>query len=175
MPRTHPRDTIDKKKLNWERWYAKNMEYRKEYQKIWIGEHPGYHKEWRQSNRDKSIMYSKKSYQKHIKKRREEAKIMIFQNRNIPIIEWEVIKRQYDYQCWMCGENEPEIKLTVDHILPTSRNGVNTIDNIQPLCRSCNAKKGNKSVFIGISLHLKELIELFNELIEEERIMLIGA
>jgi 5-methylcytosine-specific restriction endonuclease McrA len=55
--------------------------------------------------------------------------------------EWEALKARYHYCCLCCGEQEPAIKLTVDHIVPISKGGANVIDNIQPLCRSCNARK----------------------------------
>ena len=58
--------------------------------------------------------------------------------------EWETLKAQYDWICQMCGRKEPNIKLTEDHIIPLSKGGSNNIENIQPLCGSCNSKKGNK-------------------------------
>ena len=46
--------------------------------------------------------------------------------------EWEELKLEYNYTCPMCKKREPEIKLTMDHIIPVIKNGDNTIDNIQP-------------------------------------------
>jgi 5-methylcytosine-specific restriction endonuclease McrA len=35
-----------------------------------------------------------------------------------------------------------ESPVTVDHIVPLAKSGGNTIDNVRPLCYSCNSKKG---------------------------------
>lgn len=55
--------------------------------------------------------------------------------------EWEILKAQYNYTCPSCSEEEPKIKLTEDHIIPLSKGGSDKIENIQPLCGSCNFKK----------------------------------
>lgn len=47
--------------------------------------------------------------------------------------------QKYENRCLMCGRNN--IKLTVDHVIPISLGGSNSIENIQPLCISCNSKK----------------------------------
>lgn len=60
------------------------------------------------------------------------------------LIEWELLKKQYGHRCPICNRNEPNIKLTIDHIIPLSRGGSNYIENIQPLCQSCNVKKHTK-------------------------------
>lgn len=55
--------------------------------------------------------------------------------------EWIALKKKYKHTCPACGEREPEVKLTADHIVPLSRGGANGIENIQPLCKSCNCRK----------------------------------
>jgi 5-methylcytosine-specific restriction endonuclease McrA len=56
-------------------------------------------------------------------------------------IEWEGLKRYYDFRCHCCRKQEPEVKLEKDHIVPVSLGGLNIIENIQPLCVRCNRIK----------------------------------
>ncbi|MDP2630063.1 MAG: HNH endonuclease [Candidatus Uhrbacteria bacterium] len=63
---------------------------------------------------------------------------------NFTVGEWNLLKKQYNFTCPMCGESEPQVKLTIDHIIPISKGGSNWIENIQPLCGLCNSKKFTK-------------------------------
>lgn len=51
---------------------------------------------------------------------------------------------QYGWHCLACGDRPA--KLTIDHVVPVSRGGSSLIDNLQPLCLSCNVAKGTNDV-----------------------------
>jgi len=58
--------------------------------------------------------------------------------------QFQALCAHYDNLCLCCGEKFDG--LAADHIQPLSMGGPNSIDNIQPLCRSCNSKKGAKTI-----------------------------
>jgi 5-methylcytosine-specific restriction endonuclease McrA len=60
--------------------------------------------------------------------------------------QWNALKAKYDYSCLSCARPEPEIKLTRDHIVPLTKGGSDSIENIQPLCQPCNTRKYNKTI-----------------------------
>jgi len=49
------------------------------------------------------------------------------------------------YTCQYCTKSFAHTKLTLDHVLPRSRGGKTTWENIVTACKSCNNKKGNKT------------------------------
>lgn len=63
---------------------------------------------------------------------------------NYSLSEWAELCEKYDNKCLCCGAGG--VKLTVDHIIPISMGGSNSIDNLQPLCISCNSKKSKKVI-----------------------------
>lgn len=56
------------------------------------------------------------------------------------------------HKCLCCDEQKP---LEADHIVPVSKSGSSNISNIQPLCRSCNARKNNQTIDYR-PVHIKE-------------------
>ncbi len=49
-----------------------------------------------------------------------------------------------EWQCQYCGGDFTTKELTFDHVIPRSRGGRTSWDNIVAACRCCNAKKGHK-------------------------------
>jgi uncharacterized protein YdaU (DUF1376 family) len=57
--------------------------------------------------------------------------------------EWEGMKAFHGMCCVRCGASGEMVK---DHIQPIYQGGSDAIDNIQPLCRRCNASKGPEAI-----------------------------
>lgn len=57
----------------------------------------------------------------------------------------QAIKERDGFTCKQCGASvsqEPNLLLEIDHIIPVSRGGLTTEDNLQTLCWRCNRRKG---------------------------------
>lgn len=52
-----------------------------------------------------------------------------------------MIYKRDDNKCQYCGSTR---SLTIDHVIPKSKGGGDTWDNLVVACCSCNAKKGDK-------------------------------
>lgn len=59
--------------------------------------------------------------------------------------EWEEILENQNHKCAHCHTQfTVNFQPTIDHIIPVSRGGGLTADNVQALCRRCNSKKGDR-------------------------------
>jgi len=62
----------------------------------------------------------------------------------MPAMRWQVFQRD-DWKCVSCGRSSHDnVILNMDHILPRSKGGPDSIDNLQTLCWECNIGKSNR-------------------------------
>ena len=66
--------------------------------------------------------------------------------RNIPVtLRYQIMKRD-NFKCVLCGASpakDPSVELHIDHIIPWSKGGESTIENLQTLCSKCNLGKSD--------------------------------
>lgn len=61
--------------------------------------------------------------------------------------DWRHLCKKYDRRCLACRRQMPIEKLTRDHIIPVGLPGArNQVENLQPLCKDCNTKKGRRVI-----------------------------
>lgn len=56
---------------------------------------------------------------------------------------WQEIVEFSGARCLCCGGTE---RIEIDHVVAISKGGLHVALNVQPLCRSCNASKNNKTI-----------------------------
>lgn len=85
---------------------------------------------------------------------------------------FEVFKRD-SFTCQYCGAKAPDVILEVDHIVPVSKGGDNSILNLVTSCRNCNRGKGARvlSENAAVEKQRKELEEM-NAKREQLKLML---
>lgn len=132
------------------RWQKNNPERTKEIQKKSYEKNKVKRieasKEWSKKNRKKANLYHKKNRYRWIELVRHHNRLRKDKERGAigkhTLREWQELCKKYNFLCVHCGREN--IKLTRDHIIPITKGGSNDISNIQPLCGSCNSKKGNR-------------------------------
>jgi 5-methylcytosine-specific restriction endonuclease McrA len=123
----------EKHKANSKRWYDANPEKRKANDKRWREANPekvkAYVKRWQEANPEKRAALD------HARRTRVAGN-----GGRYTAQEWKDLCNHYGNRCLSCGRTD--VKLTVDHVIPLKLGGVNTIENLQPLCKNCNSSKG---------------------------------
>ena len=139
-------------------YYQKNTEVIKARSKASILANPkanaDIHRRWKKANPEACRASQRRRYYarwQHCRDldniRTHARRVIIKTDRgNYTPAEWQAIKERQGFRCLMCGKQEPEIKLTVDHVIPVSKGGLNTADNLAGLCKPCNSKKGTKTL-----------------------------
>lgn len=64
--------------------------------------------------------------------------------KNVPLSRKNIFERD-DYTCIYCNKRRKSI-MTIDHIIPQSKGGKNTWENLITACRSCNGEKADLSL-----------------------------
>lgn len=90
-------------------------------------------KKWRASHRENRIL----------EKQRRRARILGAIN-TLTLAQWTAIKKYYCYSCLWCRGKEPDVKLSMDHVVPLALGGAHAAFNIQPLCVRCNSIKRDR-------------------------------
>lgn len=62
--------------------------------------------------------------------------------RRVPLTRANILKRD-NYTCVYCGSKED---LTLDHVIPQSKGGKDSWDNLVTACKPCNARKGDQMI-----------------------------
>jgi len=77
--------------------------------------------------------------------------------------EWLFLVNWYGNKCLRCGSED---RIVADHVVPLVKGGAHSIDNIQPLCWSCNRWKNTRILDfrsetggVGVKLQLIAILE----------------
>ena len=90
--------------------------------------------------------YSKTDKGKIVKLNADHRRRMTIKSGKVTAKEWADKLKEYNYCCANCGIEE---NIQMDHIHPLAKGGEHCIDNIQPLCGSCNSSKGAKLQWVS--------------------------
>ena len=116
------------------KWQTKNIENRLIYSA-----------QWRAENKDRQYLNVRKWQLANPEKRAayENARRAKRASNQSYLITDKFLLHLYNSNCVFCGKSET---ITADHIIPVSRGGSDSEGNLQPLCKSCNSSKKDKTI-----------------------------
>jgi len=119
------------------RWRENNPEKKAaldvEYRETHSAERAAYSSEWAKKNPDK--------YRANMRVAQHKRRALT-QGGHVTRLDWDRLLMDANQRCQKCGAEE---NLEMDHIVPLSMGGAHSPENLQVLCRSCNAKKSQRT------------------------------
>jgi hypothetical protein len=154
--------STERRKKNPEKYRAyvkkskiKTAEKVKEYNARWARNNPEkirQHNATRYQNHPDVVKEnSKKWFREHpdevrIRNRNRLAKVNNAPGNGWSVKEEKQLIEDYGHRCAYCDKKTD--KITMDHIVPITRGGTHSIENIAPACGSCNSSKHNKPLLV---------------------------
>jgi 5-methylcytosine-specific restriction endonuclease McrA len=130
-------ENIEKVRRYRREWQARNKEKARKIKKNWrdnnLEKARANRRKWLADNPEKNTVYLENRRASKIKN-----------GGTITEKEWKDLCEKYGNMCLCC--KRADVRLTLDHVVPLSSGGANTIGNAQPLCLSCNSAKGAKTI-----------------------------
>jgi len=113
---------------------------------------------WWKNNTEAGLKCQQRYYDSITKKITNQKTNQMFapKENNIKPSQWKKLLSFVNGVCFGCKTKK---RLGIDHIIPISKGGKNEIFNVQPLCKCCNEKKGQKTIrFVPFSLQFKSCL-----------------
>jgi hypothetical protein len=132
-----------KNKADWERRKRDPEQRRRaaEYQKRYAVENPEKMRAWQQAYKDRDPERRRQMNAVHNNHAR--AKRLGLES-NFKWIDWCEVLEAFENRCAFCGTGQ--VLLDMEHVVPLTKRGANTVGNVVPACRPCNAQKSGRSL-----------------------------
>jgi 5-methylcytosine-specific restriction endonuclease McrA len=166
----YAKENREKIKVREEKWKAKNPDKVKakdaKYRKKYSTKRAAQALAWRLANPDSVAAYREldkrpKAKRQAVWQKENPEKVNSYQHSRrtrktqaggfYTVEEWFTLCFACGFRCLCCNEIK---KLEPDHVIPVVKGGTSWLWNIQPLCRTCNAKKRDKIIDFRIDLDL---------------------
>lgn len=132
---SHDKSVAPQTKVRFTKWYHANKP-----------QHQAGNKRWIAKNRAKHNTYQK------VYGHRRRCTMLCSTYTPLTVAQWQETLLVFNHACAYCLRQG--VPLEQEHMMPISRGGAHSADNVVPACRSCNASKATRSLleFIHPSL-----------------------
>lgn len=119
-------------------WRSENADHRAAYTAKWRSENAAWIKAWNEANRE-MLRFRKAASQRRRRARSREGYAITARD----------LRRLVDRaqgRCAYCCASFTEVRLSIEHVVPLSRGGSDSVANIVAACLPCNQQKHAKTV-----------------------------